>query len=155
MTTKKETLATSYFTKEGPSPNPPPKSAATTPAAASLTDTSAPTLSRQESNASISAIGNSNAKTDLSGVWERVRTANFESYIGNCVQSSTSRLFVLGAQGANFEQRKLAAQIPLTHTITMDPPALSLFRLQEKGGPLQSDWTYMIGADFVPSKVAR
>ena len=40
-------------------------------------------------------------------------------------------------------QRKLAASIQMTHTITMDF-AQKTFRLQEKGGPVDSDTTYVI-----------
>jgi hypothetical protein len=45
-------------------------------------------------------------------------------------------------------QRKLAATMTLVHTITMDPPTLLAFRLQEKGGPINTDATLTIGADF-------
>jgi hypothetical protein len=39
----------------------------------------------------------------------------------------------------------------LTHTITMDPPALQAFRLQEKGGPLNFDNSFTIGAELQPT----
>ena len=70
------------------------------------------------------------ARSDFSGVWKRVRTENYEDFIG--------------AQGAGFMQRKLAASIALTHTITMSAD-LGLFRLQENGGPICTDWTYAVG----------
>jgi hypothetical protein len=41
-------------------------------------------------------------------------------------------------------QRKLAASIAMTHTITMDE-GLTSFRLQEKGGPIDNDNLYAIG----------
>jgi len=70
-------------------------------------------------------------KQDLSGTWKRFKTENYEEFIG--------------AQGAGFMQRKLAASIALTHTITMSPD-LGLFRLQENGGPVCTDWTYRVGS---------
>ena len=57
-----------------------------------------------------------------------------------------------GAQGAGFVQRKLAASIPMVHTITMNTPSLSAVRLQEKGGPLDTDNTLVFGAGPVKVK---
>ena len=71
------------------------------------------------------------ARQDYSGVWKRFKTENYEEFIG--------------AQGAGFMQRKLAASIALTHTITMSAD-LDLFRLQENGGPICTDWTYAVGS---------
>ena len=73
-------------------------------------------------------------REDLSGVWRRVRADNYEAFVG--------------AQGAGLMQRKLAASIPLVHTITMDG-ALTMFRLQEKGGPIDSDNVYSVGGPEV------
>jgi hypothetical protein len=68
-------------------------------------------------------------KSDFSGVWKRVKLVNYEN--------------LMAAQGAGYVQRKLAASIAMTHTITMDK-ALTAFRLQEKGGPLDTDNLYSI-----------
>jgi len=60
---------------------------------------------------------------DFSGTWKRGNTENFEAFVG--------------AQGAGYVQRKLAASMQLTHIITMDgPPYNAQIRLQEKGGSL-------------------
>lgn len=56
--------------------------------------------------------------------------------------------------GAGFIQRKLAAAMPLTHTIVMDS-SLSALRLKETGGPLDLDNTYTIGNDFVSTKILK
>lgn len=40
----------------------------------------------------------------------------------------------------------------LTHTITMDPPFYTGFRLHEKGGPLDLDNTYQVGSGAATSK---
>jgi hypothetical protein len=57
-------------------------------------------------------------RLDLSGVWKRVRVDNYEAF--------------LGAQGATFVQRKLAASLPLVHTFTMSKDLMA-FHLTEKG----------------------
>lgn len=75
-------------------------------------------------------------KQDLSGVWKRVRTINYEE--------------VLAAQGAGFVQRKLGASISMVHTITMDAD-LKSFRLQEKAGPIDTDNTYTIDGPELPT----
>lgn len=72
---------------------------------------------------------------DISGVWERVKSVNMES--------------VLGATGAGFMARKMGASMALCHTITLNPPHFTALRLQEKGGPIDSDVTLTIGADLV------
>lgn len=56
------------------------------------------------------------AKADFSGVWKRVKTVNFDTFVG--------------AQGASFVQRKLAASMPLTQTLTMNPDRLDALRFQ-------------------------
>jgi hypothetical protein len=75
---------------------------------------------------------------DLSGVWKRVKTENFEAFFG--------------AQGAGYVQRKIAASSPMTHTITMDA-LLSVFRLQERGGVVDTDTTYEIGGPSIKTKL--
>lgn len=70
---------------------------------------------------------------DFSGVWLRTRTENFEAFIA--------------ATGASFLQRKLAAQMSLVHTITMNAPHIKAVRLQEKGGPLNTDFTMTLYSD--------
>jgi len=62
---------------------------------------------------------------DFSGVWYRTKSVNLEA--------------VLGASGAGFLLRKIAASLPITHTITMNPPILNTIRLQEKAGPVDFD----------------
>jgi hypothetical protein len=54
--------------------------------------------------------------TDFSGLWKRVKATNFED--------------IVGAQGASYVQRKLAASLTVMHTITMNPPTLDMLRLQ-------------------------
>lgn len=71
-------------------------------------------------------------KADFSGVWSRFKSHNMDQYAG--------------ALGAGYMQRKLAGSIAMEHTITMNPPALSAFRLQEVGGPLKSDTLYTVNA---------
>lgn len=63
---------------------------------------------------------------------------------------------MLGAAGAGFVQRKMAASMALAHSIYMADggrPAAA-FVLREKGGPLDSTSELQIGADFVPGRVA-
>lgn len=62
---------------------------------------------------------------DFSGVWYRTKSVNLEA--------------VIGASGAGFLLRKIAASLPITHTITMNPPILNTIRLQEKAGPVDFD----------------
>ena len=56
-----------------------------------------------------------NERQNLSGIWKRIRSENYEEFIG--------------AQGGGYVQRKLASSVSLVHTITMNED-LSLFRLQ-------------------------
>jgi hypothetical protein len=82
------------------------------------------------------------SKVDFSGVWTRFKSHNMDLYAG--------------ALGAGYMQRKLAGSIAMEHTITMNPPALSAFRLQEVGGPLKSDILYTINAtEAVESKLGK
>jgi hypothetical protein len=69
---------------------------------------------------------------DFSGVWSRFKSHNMDQYAG--------------ALGAGYMQRKLAGSIGMEHTITMNPPALTAFRLQEVGGPLKTDTLYTVNA---------
>ena len=64
-------------------------------------------------------------KKDFSGIWNRTKQDGMEN--------------VLAASGAGYMQKKLGASMALTHTITMNTPALTAFRLHEKGGPLNLD----------------
>ena len=79
-------------------------------------------------------------RADLSGVWKRVRLVNYENF--------------MGAQGAGFVQRRLAASVAMTHTITMDPD-LTAFRLMEKGGPVDTDNTYQIGGPEITTNTLK
>jgi hypothetical protein len=130
--------ATSYFDLQGPSPNPLPASVQLNPLpvapVAEDEATSAPTSSGTPAPKSIS-------QRDLSGVWIRSRTHNVDSYVG--------------AQGAGFVQRKLAVSVAMTHTITMNPPDLTAFRLQEKGGPLDSDITYSLNTAPMATQIMQ
>ena len=74
-------------------------------------------------------------KKDFSGVWKRVKTTNFEA--------------LLEAQGAGYVQRKVAVAAPLTHIITMDEN-LTVFRLQEKSGVLDTDNEYLLSKTAAP-----
>ena len=80
------------------------------------------------------------SRADLSGVWKRVRLVNYEN--------------LMGAQGAGFVQRRLAASVAMTHTITMDPD-LTAFRLMEKGGPVDTDNTYQIGGPEITTNTLK
>jgi hypothetical protein len=51
-------------------------------------------------------------------------------------------------------QRKLAASIAMTHTITMDRQ-LTAFRLQEKGGPVETDQVYPIDGPEVATTTLK
>lgn len=51
-------------------------------------------------------------------------------------------------------QRKLAAAMPLTHTIVMNSE-LTALRLKETGGPLDLDTSYTIGNDFITTKILK
>ncbi len=114
-----DVVAATYFELLGPSPNARPQSAfplEETPAEVP----EAPVVAR--------------AIADLSGIWQRTKTANFEAFVG--------------ASGGGFMQRKLAAQMPLTHTITLDATGLQAVSLHEKGGPIDCRSTVTIGAPF-------
>ena len=49
-------------------------------------------------------------------------------------------------------QRKMAASMAMVHTLTMDAD-LNVVRLQEVGGPLNSDITYTVDADPMETMV--
>jgi hypothetical protein len=70
-------------------------------------------------------------RKDMSGVWNRTKSVNFEA--------------VIGATGAGFMQRKIAASMSLAHTLTLDA-TMNAIRVQEKGGPINIDFTITIGA---------
>jgi len=77
---------------------------------------------------------------DLTGVWVRSKQVNFEAFVG--------------AQGAGWAQRKLAAAVPITHYISMDA-SLRAMRLQEKGGPLDIDNSFTCGDDYTPNQIIK
>ena len=131
----------SFFTRVGTSPSAPPASvfppghvATTTSSSSSSSEEVAPSstqISTQNTNVKLEEpVGPS--MVDLSGVWTRIKSHNMDQYVG--------------ALGAGYMQRKLAGSIAMEHTITMNPPALSAFRLQEVGGPLKTDTLYTINA---------
>jgi hypothetical protein len=132
FTTGVRVEATSYFDLQGPSPNPLPASVhletAASVAGGEGEDGVEMKGDEQQLQQETPVAVASSDRRDLSGVWVRTRTHNVDSYVG--------------AQGAGFVQRKLAVSVAMTHTITMNPPDLTAFRLQEKGGPLDSDITY-------------
>jgi hypothetical protein len=66
-------------------------------------------------------------KANLSGAWKRTGTKDYDKFIM--------------AQGGAWFKAKMAASIGLVHTITMDDD-LTQFRLQEAGGPVNTDYTY-------------
>jgi hypothetical protein len=73
---------------------------------------------------------------DLSGVWKRVSTDNYDAF--------------LAAQGVNYLKRRVALGLKMVHTITLDgPPPCRHFRLQENGGPVSTDTTYVMDAEPV------
>ncbi len=61
----------------------------------------------------------------------------------------------VGVQGASFLQKKLAANAPMTHTITTDDGACDLlgFRLQEKAGPINSDCLYTVNGPSIDTVI--
>jgi hypothetical protein len=79
-------------------------------------------------------------KPNFSGVWKRVKLENYENF--------------LAVQGASYVQRKLACSITMVHTVTMDD-ALTVFRLQEKGGPIDTDKLYVIGGPELATSTAK
>eukprot|EP01035_Chromulina_nebulosa_P019498 gene19498-25389_t len=88
----------------------------------------------------ISSLVKSYPRLNMSGVWKRTKCINYETF--------------LGAQGAGYVQRRLAANISMIHTITMNDH-LSVFRLQEKGGPIDSDINYEINGDEIKSLLVK
>lgn len=133
FTTGVKVQATSYFEYQGPSPNPLPASVKP------LSSEKPPEgIETQDESQDIRLHSD---RRDLSGVWVRTRTHNVDSYVG--------------AQGAGFVQRKLAVSVAMTHTITMNPPDLSAFRLQEKGGPLDSDILYTIDTAPMATQIVK
>ena len=110
------------------------------------------------------------ARVDFSGVWKRDKCENIDAYVG--------------AQGAGFMQRKLAASMvfkrmlifslivltilftvlnyyilyvyckSMVHTITMDP-SLSVIRIQEKAGPIDTDYTLQVDSSPVQNTLMK
>lgn len=148
-------VAFTYFELQGPSPNPKPASI-TKPvekvvdesfskdggnqAAVDVLVSATNTKANSETGNSLSLPRTMSVikRKDYSGTWQRTKAVNFEAFIG--------------AAGAGYMQRKIAASIPMTHLITMDP-LLQAFRLQEKGGPINTDCTLVVGGEFQPGVV--
>jgi hypothetical protein len=138
LKTLKETTGHSWFAYQGPTPNERP---ASVNPADEVDDEAAPEgvatgATPAEANGAaagaVPAGGAVSAKRQgLSGVWNRTKSVNFEA--------------VIGATGAGFMQRKIAASMALAHTITLDA-TLQAVRLQEKGGPINIDFSLTIGA---------
>jgi hypothetical protein len=129
LKTLKETTAHSWFAYQGPSTNDPPASVNPED---ELDDVAAPEAAAAPAAGAAAAPAAGGAKRkDLSGVWNRTKSVNFEA--------------VIGATGAGFMQRKIAASMALCHTITLDP-TMQAMRMQEKGGPINIDFSLTIGA---------
>ncbi|CAE7408192.1 unnamed protein product, partial [Symbiodinium microadriaticum] len=127
--TGKKVETTSFFDFEGSSPNDKPATVLIKDIASAADDAS----TRVEAAASgDEAVAATSGRRDLSGVWIRERTHNVDAYVG--------------AQGAGFVQRKMAASMAMVHTLTMNAD-LSVLRLQEVGGPLNSDIVYTVDSD--------
>lgn len=137
--------ATSWFTKTGPSPNPPPTTnfaySSKKVVDADTADKSSKALTPGPSSSVADAgaitedveIEGPPTRVDMSGVWNRIRVHNVDSYVGMghcCYVRQVVMNYFVGAQGAGFLQRKLAASVPMVHTITMNPPDLNAFRIQ-------------------------
>ena len=129
-----ETPATSWFSYTKASPNAPLETPA--PLAA---DISAAAESKSAPLAAGLTAGD-RSTADYSGVWKRDKCMNVEAYVG--------------VQGAGYMQRKLVASVSMTHTITMDPQ-LRAVRIQEKAGPIDTDYTLIIGAPAVKNEVMK
>ena len=124
-----ETAATSWFSLQKPSPHPPLPTPQPSEALATAAETNCVGGDGSDRASRSSGINRPN----FTGVWKRTNTVNYESFIG--------------AQGAGFVQRKLAASMSLVHTIDMQPdPDFNNLRLREVGGPLNNDTTYEIGS---------
>ena len=123
-----------FFTRTGNSPNPPPQSNSQSSEQEATKSGAPPKSEEQEQSTTVTSTDDSTppAGVDLSGVWSRFKSHNMDQYVG--------------ALGAGYMQRKLAGSIAMEHTITMNPPHLNAFRLQEVGGPIKSDNVYTIGA---------
>jgi hypothetical protein len=163
LITKKETKALSWWKRTGPSPNPPvvipkeqlpvdPEASATVPAVGADNESEDGGSDSEDEENATAAAGKAKApaftralstapRADMTGIWRRYDTVNYEGFVG--------------AQGAGYVQRKLAASMDLHHTIVMDPPMYSQFILEEKGGPLDTHLEYEVGAsEPVPTNVS-
>lgn len=130
LKTNKETTAHSWFAFQGPSTNECPASANPADEVDDVEEATPATAAAPAAASPVLAAGGVKRK-DLSGVWNRTKSVNFEA--------------VIGATGAGFMQRKIAASMALCHTITMDKN-LQAIRMQEKGGPINIDFTLTVGA---------
>ena len=129
LKTNKETTAHSWFAYQGPSPNQTPASVNPADEGDDAEETAVPADTATTGTATANAGGAK--RKDISGVWNRTKSVNFEA--------------VIGATGAGFMQRKIAASMALCHTITLDAN-MQAMRMQEKGGPINIDFTLTIGA---------
>ncbi len=75
------------------------------------------------------AVGSLPPRANFSGLWKRTKTVDYDKF--------------LMAQGASWMKGRLASSIALEHTMTMDEGG-RYFRLMEKGGPVNTDFTYTI-----------
>ncbi len=140
----KETTAHSWFAYQGPSPNEVPASVNPADEADESDDlpvaaAAAAPKGAAAGNARI-GTGKKAGRLELSGAWKRVKVENYENF--------------LGAQGANFMQRKLASSLPLVHTFTMSKD-LMVFNLTEKGGPIDSNSDFVVGGPAVTTQLAK
>lgn len=129
----KETTAHSWFAYQGPTPNERPASVNPEDEGddAPTTEAAGVEVGATPAGGAADAVAGAVKRKDLSGVWNRTKSVNFEA--------------VIGATGAGFMQRKIAASMALAHTITLDA-SMQAVRIQEKGGPINIDFTLTIGA---------
>ena len=140
----KETTAHSWFAYQGPSTNEVPASVnpadeADEPDDLPVAAAVAAPKGAAAGNARV-GTGKKAGRLELSGAWKRVKVENYENF--------------LGAQGANFMQRKLASSLPLVHTFTMSKD-LMVFNLTEKGGPIDSNSDFVVGGPAVTTQLAK
>ena len=78
---------------------------------------------------------------EMSGVWKRVTTTNFDAFAG--------------AQGAGFLQRKLAGNMSLTHTISVSKSYDQVNIIERGAGPIDFNNTFAIGAKAVKNQMMK
>eukprot|EP01038_Epipyxis_sp_PR26KG_P007180 gene7180-9790_t len=132
-----EVEAFSYFEYMEPSSSEPPPSYLVSPSqlnSKSGDDTSPSNISKSSLKSSSSV--HIKKKKNFSGTWQRTRTLNFEAFLGAITNGKVGYL-----------QRKVAANMALTHTITVDKQFKAV-RIQENGGTIDIDTSMTIGADY-------